>query len=163
MAHYSNSPPRSRNDDVNAAARSTNKYMGERKTRGDEPPNHNTSPGDPYKWEPGQTVAAEGPGHGTAENDPYMYEGGGSYPRMLSGAQADGTFNPPGKIGGYADQMVGTKNPAYQVVSGEPPQEYPRGQAGSLVESGPSFAPYRDEPPPSSPTDFSKDGTNQGV
>ena len=83
-------------------------------------------------------------------------------PAELSGGMANGTHDPAGKIGGYADSVPGTKDPAYAVTSGQPPQDFPRGQAGSLVERGPSFAPYQDKPPPRGKTDFSTEDSNRG-
>jgi len=98
--------------------------------------------------------------HETAENDPYHYQGGASRPDELSGDKASGTFDPPGKIGGYAESVPGTKDPAYAIPSG-PSQSFDTGVQGT-DEKGVAFGAYKDKPVARGPTDFSKEDSNRG-
>lgn len=148
------------------------------------PAPHKTAHGDPYKYSGGQKGDGAAP-HDTAERDPYDYKppnadvgvaeehshgpgypvsqpaGGDMVPARLSGSMADGTYDPPGKIGGYAESVPGTKDPAYAVVSGQPAQSWDTGVQGT-DEVGRSFGAYTDKPTPRGPTDFSKEDSNKG-
>ncbi len=127
------------------------------------PAPHQTAEKDPYQFNPPGTDAAVATEHSHGPTYPVSQPAGGDMrPNKLSGGMANGTHDPAGKIGGYADSVPGTKDPAYAVTSGQPPQDFPRGQAGSLVEGGPSFAPYRDKPPARGKTDFSTEDSNRG-